>query len=292
MAEVKKPAPIGLQWQLAFAAASGCGATIFVQPMDLVKNRMQTNKGLGVGTCVKSIIQTDGVLGMWGGLSAGLLRQCTYTTVRLGVFRKMEENYKPDTFFGKLGLGATAGFIGSLFGNPAEIALIRMCADGNLPKAEQRGYTSAFNALSRIVKEEGILTLWRGSIPTIARAIVVNAAQLGTYAQAKESLKSQAGMQEGLSLHFAAAMVSGLITTIASMPVDIVKTRLQNQKFVDGVPEYKGIADVFGRIIKNEGVLSLWSGFLPYYFRLGPHTVLTFIFVEQIRNLYIRQRGY
>ena len=31
-------------------------------------------------------------------------------------------------------------------------------------------------------------------------------------------------------MHFIAAMISGLVTTIASMPVDIVKTRLQNQK--------------------------------------------------------------
>lgn len=191
------------------------------------------------------MIKADGITGMWTGLSAGLLRQCTYTTVRLGVYRKMEESYKPGTFLGKLAMGASAGFVGSLFGNPAEVCLIRMCADGNLPKAEQRGYTSAGNALSRIVyvindtryiciklfyrKEEGLSTLWRGSTPTIARAIVVNAAQLGTYSQAKESIK-EAGVPEGLTLHFTAAMISGLITTIASMPVDIVKTRLQNQK--------------------------------------------------------------
>jgi len=284
----QKPVSISLPWQLAFAAASGCGATILVQPMDLVKNRMQTNKGLGVGQCVKSVIATDGIRGMWTGLSAGLLRQCTYTTVRLGVYRKMEESYKPDNFAGKLGMGASAGFIGSLFGNPAEICLIRMCADGNLPKHEQRGYKNAGDALRRIVAEEGLLTLWRGSTPTIARAIVVNAAQLGTYSQAKESLKQSGGFTEGIGLHFCASMISGLITTIASMPVDIVKTRLQNQKYVDGVPEYKGVVDVFGKIIKNEGVLSLWSGFMPYYLRLGPHTVLTFIFLEQIKNLYLK----
>lgn len=46
MTEQKKT--IGLGWQLGFAAVSGCGATVVVQPMDLVKNRMQTSKGLGV----------------------------------------------------------------------------------------------------------------------------------------------------------------------------------------------------------------------------------------------------
>jgi solute carrier family 25 oxoglutarate transporter 11 len=284
---MSEPASISLGWNLAFAAVSGSGATVVVQPMDLVKNRMQTNKSLTVGKCVSGIIKNDGILKMWTGLGAGILRQCSYTTVRLGVYRKLEEKYKPKSFGQKLGLGATAGFIGSLFGNPAEVCLIRMTADGNLPKEEQRGYTSVANALSRIIKEEGVLTLWRGAAPTIARAIVVNAAQLGTYSQAKQSVKANWGMEEGIKLHFTAAMISGLVTTIASMPVDITKTRLQNQKFVDGKPEYRGVADVFTKIIRNEGFFALWKGFFPYYFRLGPHTVLTFIFVEQCRNIYL-----
>jgi len=81
-------------------------------------------------------------------------------------------------------------------------------------------------------------------------------------------------------------MISGLVTTIASMPVDIMKTRLQSMKYVDGVPEYKGAGDVLAKVIKNEGFFSLWKGFTPYYFRLGPHTVLTFIFLEQANMAY------
>lgn len=45
---------------------------------------------------------------------------------------------------------------------------------------------------------------------------------------------------EGIFLHFCASMISGLITTAASMPVDIAKTRIQNMKIIDGKPEYKG----------------------------------------------------
>jgi len=100
---------------------------------------------------VGNIIKSDGITGLWTGLSAGILRQCSYTTVRLGVYRQLEQNYSPKTFGEKLALGGTAGFVGSLFGNPAEVALIRMCADGNKPKNEQRGYTSVSNALIRIM---------------------------------------------------------------------------------------------------------------------------------------------
>lgn len=46
-------------------------------------------------------------------------------------------------------------------------------------------------------------------------------------------------MPDGVKLHFCASMISGLLTTLASMPVDIVKTRIQNMKVVNGVPEYR-----------------------------------------------------
>lgn len=63
-----------------------------------------------------------------------------------------------------------------------------MTADGRLPPAERRNYKHVGDALVRMAREEGILTLWRGAVPTMARAMVVNAAQLASYSQAKQSL--------------------------------------------------------------------------------------------------------
>lgn len=133
----------------------------------------------------------------------------------------------------------------------------------------------------------------------MGRAMVVNAAQLSSYSQAKQ-LILQTGylkdgknfetftlyVKDGVFCHFLASMFSGLVTTIASMPVDIAKTRIQNMKIIDGKPEYKGAIDVMLKVIKYEGVSALWKGFTPYYFRLGPHTVLTFIFLEQMNKWY------
>ena len=192
----------------------------------------------------------------------------------------------PPPFFTKAGIGLVAGGCGAVIGTPAEIALIRMSADGALPVAERRNYTSVFNALSRISSEEGVLTLWRGAGPTVARAMVVNAAQLASYSQAKEAFRSVLGWSDGVGLHFCASMISGLVTTTASMPVDILKTRIQNMKIIDGKPEFKGAFDALGSLVKSEGVFALWKGFLPYYSRLGPHTVLTFIFLEQMNKAY------
>ena len=59
-------------------------------------------------------------------------------------------------------------------------------------------------------------------------------------------------------------------------------------KIIDGKPEYKGAVDVIARVIRSEGFLAWRKGFTPYYARVGPHTVLTFIFLEQLNIGYKR----
>ena len=85
------------------------------------------------------------------------------------------------TFFQKAYSAVFAGFIGSLVGNPADLALVRMQADSRLPMAERRNYNNVVDAFRRIVKEEGFLALWRGATPTVIRAVVLNLAMLSSY---------------------------------------------------------------------------------------------------------------
>ncbi|CAG2174680.1 unnamed protein product [Oppiella nova] len=283
-----------------FGGTAGMLATCFVQPFDLIKNRMQLSgegrKGKEFKTsfhAIRAVVKNEGVGGLYVGLSAGLLRQATYATVRLGIysslFEKVSADYgKPPGFMGKAVIGMIAGGIGAFVGTPAEVSLIRMTSDGRLPAAERRNYTNVFNALSRITREEGVLTLWRGCVPTITRAMVVNAAQLASYSQSKQTLLSTKYFSDNIMCHFMASMISGLFTAGVSMPVDIAKTRLQNMKIIAGKPEYKNAFDVIARVVRNEGVLALWKGFTPYYGRVGPHTVLAFIFLEQANQSYKR----
>ena len=50
-----------------------------------------------------------------------------------------------------------------------------------------------------------------------------------------------------------------------------------------------GAVDCLLKCVRQEGVQSLWKGFLPYYMRLGPHTVLTFVILEQLNRAYDQQ---
>jgi len=278
--------------KFAMGGMSGMSATLFVQPLDLVKNRMQLSGEGGSAKLYKnsfdavtSIVRNEGITGIYAGLSAGLLRQATYTTARMGIYQSLLDKFSDNNaislgFFKKAAIGIFSGGVAAFIGTPTEVALIRMSTDGKLPVDQRKGYSNAFNAIFRIAKEEKVTALWQGAGPTVIRAMVVNGAQLAAYSQAKENLLGTNYFKEGILLHFCASMISGLITTIASMPVDIVKTRVQRAS------GKANAVQIFTGIIKNEGLFSLWKGFTPYYARLGPHTVLTFIFLEQFNKLY------
>jgi len=294
----QKPIPKSVKF--LHGGLAGMGATCIVQPLDLIKNRMQVSKPGQFSSsfaCGASIIKNEGISAIYTGLSAGLLRQISYTTTRLGVytslldssFAKGKDGTETPGLGKKILFGMTAGGIGAVVGTPAEVALIRMTSDGRLPEAERRNYKNGVDALFRIAREEGVGTLWKGCAPTVGRAMILNAAQLSSYTQIKQIFMKNYGLSDGLLCHFCSAMCSGLISTIVSMPVDIVKTRIQSMKpDANGKMPYSGPINCFGSIVKNEGVLSLWKGFTPYYFRLGPHTVFTFIFLEQLIKLYRR----
>ncbi|GMR50357.1 hypothetical protein PMAYCL1PPCAC_20552, partial [Pristionchus mayeri] len=282
-----------------FGGTAGMGSTLVVQPLDLVKNRMQLSGTSGKREyrssihALTSIVRNEGVRTVYTGLSAGLLRQASYTTVRLGIYTWLFEKFSSEkgtpSFLKKASIAMTAGACGAFIGTPAEIALIRMTGDGRLPADQRRNYKNAFEAIARIGREEGVATLWRGCIPTVMRAMVVNVAQLATYSQAKEGIASLGVIPAGIATHFAAAMVSGFTTAFASMPVDIAKTRIQSMRTINGVPEYKNGLDVILKVIKNEGVFALWKGFTPCYMRIGPYTVLTFLILEQMNRAYYTQ---
>lgn len=249
----------------------------------------------GLISTFQSVTANEGFFGLYQGLSAALFRQVTYTTARLGMFGVLKEymsvDGQPLPFYKKAFAGMIAGGVGAVVGTPAEVALVRMTADGRLPVAERRGYTSVFNALARVTREEGVTTLWRGTMPTVGRAMVLNIAQLATYDQAKEMILSTGVVGDHIGAHIMASICSGFAATAASIPLDNAKTRVQNMRVINGVPEYTGMLDALRKTAAKDGVLGLWNGFTPYFFRLGPHTIITFICLEQLKIAYYRRQA-
>ena len=149
-----------------------------------------------------------------------------------------------------------------------------------------------FDALSRVVREEGVLNLWRGSTPTVVRAMVVNMAHLATYDEAKDRICKATGRARGdFGVQLAASSSSGLAIVVTSLPVDTVKTRMMNMRpLPDGSLPYSSALDCLVKTVRVEGVARLYSGFGAYFARCAPHAMCTLLFAEELNRRYKQLR--
>ncbi|RWR72637.1 mitochondrial dicarboxylate/tricarboxylate transporter DTC-like protein [Cinnamomum micranthum f. kanehirae] len=291
--EKPKPKPSGV-WPtikpFVNGGASGMLATCVIQPIDMIKVRIQLGQGSGVYVA-RTMLRDEGFGAFYKGLSAGLLRQATYTTARLGSFRILTNKAvaandgKPLPLYQKALCGLTAGAIGASVGSPADLALIRMQADATLPLAQRRNYTNAFHALYRIVADEGVLALWKGAGPTVVRAMALNMGMLASYDQSVELFKDSLGFGEASTVVGASA-VSGFFAAACSLPFDYVKTQIQKmQPDATGKYPYTGSLDCAMKTLKSGGPFKLYTGFPVYCIRIAPHVMMTWIFLNQIQKL-------
>ncbi|CAK0899319.1 unnamed protein product [Prorocentrum cordatum] len=229
-------------------ALSGMVATTCIQPIDMVKVRIQlmagTAEAAGPVTIASNIPGgNEGLAAFYTGLTAGLTRQIVYTGARLGLFDSFTASMKTpgkSLSFGENAVCALgAGGLAAVVGNPADLALIRMQADSMKPVAERAGYTNVFTAMALIVKKEGPAGLMAGWIPTSTRAMALNFGMLAFNASSKDVLKGYG--VTGAPLTFGASAIAGFFASFFSLPFDFVKTQMQKQKPdpVTGELQYK-----------------------------------------------------
>ncbi|KAG0606906.1 hypothetical protein M758_9G177800 [Ceratodon purpureus] len=244
----------------------------------------------GVGL---NVARSEGVQALYSGVSATLLRQALYSSTRMGLYEYLKRQWRDDTqegsglpLYKKVTAALVAGASGAIVGNPADLAMVRMQADGRLPMNERRNYTGVGNALLRMVNQDGVLSLWTGSAPTVTRAMLVTAAQLATYDQIKDAITANHMVPEGLATQVVASCGAGILASVASNPIDVVKTRVMNMKVAEGeAAPYRGALDCAVKTVRAEGPMALYKGFIPTVTRQGPFAIVLFLSLEQIKRV-------
>ncbi|KAI6153279.1 mitochondrial carrier [Pisolithus tinctorius] len=275
-------------WLGGIAASMAASIT---HPLDLTKIRMQT---LGPAAQPPSMIAVmraslgeSGLRSFYTGLSASLLRQMSYTLVRLGSYEEMKRrmSLRGPLATGKLLLAAAAaGALGGIAGNPADILLVRMTSD-SLKRPEKRyGYRNALTGLVSLLKEEGIKGIYRGLGTNTARAVLMNISQVGSYDFFKATLLKRRlplvnyQFQDNFSLHSVASFAAATCGTTVCSPADVIRTRIMASS-----AQASPIRIVM-RSLREEGPMFMFKGWCPAFMRLGPNTVLMFVFYEQLKR--------
>ncbi|RXM92509.1 Solute carrier family 25 member 35 [Acipenser ruthenus] len=180
--------------------------------------------------------------------------------VRLGSFAVIESAGYIHTEDGRviagksIAAGATAGVIGAVMGSPVYLGMVQ--------------------ALLRIQKQHGILGLWRGASAAVPRVTVGSASQLYSFTASKEFIRDlQIFPSDSWLVALSAGMVSSVVVVVAMTPFDVGLL-------------YRGFVDCFMKTVRKESLLGLYKGIGASYFRLGPHTVLSLLFWNELRKFY------
>lgn len=249
-------------------------------PLDLAKVRLQMAPARG-GTLVGTLIhvfKNEGFAKLYSGLSASVLRQLTYSTVRFGVYEKLKEvvmaspsSSSTPSMGVLIGLAMVAGGIGGAAGNPADVMNVRMQHDMALPSAQRRNYRNAFEGILRMTKEEGPRSLFKGLGPNISRGVLMTASQVASYDGFKNMLLRTGAFGDTLSTHFTASFLAALTAVTVTSPVDVIKTQVMS---ASGAKK-QGFFKIVLHTVQQEGIGFAFRGWVPSFMRLGPLTIVS-----------------
>eukprot|EP00470_Lotharella_oceanica_P000962 CAMPEP_0170170152 /NCGR_PEP_ID=MMETSP0040_2-20121228/3117_1 /TAXON_ID=641309 /ORGANISM="Lotharella oceanica, Strain CCMP622" /LENGTH=236 /DNA_ID=CAMNT_0010409355 /DNA_START=84 /DNA_END=794 /DNA_ORIENTATION=+ len=226
--------------KMALAGAANMSAAAITNPIDVIKVRMQLEGELssakgrrfpGFLPTAGIIVQREGILGLYKGLAASLMREGSYSSIRLGLYDPMKEIFgatdpNNTALWQKIAAGACTGAIGSALANPTDLVKIRMQSDiyAGPPPINAEGtvtaprYSSAIAAFREIARTEGIAALWTGVRATTQRAAILTATQIPSYDHSKHFILNAGWMEEGIALHMACSMFAGFMTATITSP--------------------------------------------------------------------------
>lgn len=220
---------------------------------------------------VRHILGADGIPGLYHGLSASLLRQLTYSTVRFGIYEDVKTRLTRQNGGAQpslpvlVALSCASGFAGGISGNAADICNVRMQHDAVLPHAHRRNYSHALHGMVAMARDEGLMSWFRGVWPNSMRAAAMTSSQLASYDTFKTMLIGYTPLTDNLTTHFTASFLAGVMAATVTSPIDVIKTRVMSQS-----GKSVSLVTLLKEITAAEGLGWMFKGWVPSFLRLGP----------------------
>ncbi|KAJ8484426.1 hypothetical protein OPV22_016911 [Ensete ventricosum] len=147
-------------------AAAGIMSTLICHPLEVLKDRLTVNRETypSISLALSKIYKNDGIGGLYAGLSPTLIGMLPYSTCFYFMYDTMKNSYcqtkqkKSLNRAEMLIIGALAGLTASTISFPLEVARKRLMV-GSL-RGKCPPHMAA--ALSEVVREEGLMGLYRG----------------------------------------------------------------------------------------------------------------------------------
>lgn len=296
-----------------YGGAASITAEFGTFPIDTTKTRLQIqgqkhdqqfNKLRYNGMCdaFMKIARQEGVKALYSGIWPAVLRQATYGTIKFGTYYTLKklttehgiliDGHGNERVWCNVVCAVTAGAISAAIATPTDVLKVRMQVHG-----QGTGHIGLFGCFRDIYRYEGVAGLYKGLGPTAQRAAIIAAVELPVYDFCKLHLMETFG--DHVANHFISSFIASLGSAVASTPIDVIRTRLMNQRGVARAGPtssnaaqsvstrlYKGSIDCGIQTVRNEGFSALYKGFVPAWLRMGPWNIIFFITYEQLKQFY------
>uniref|UniRef100_A0A8C3VKJ4 Uncoupling protein 3 n=1 Tax=Catagonus wagneri TaxID=51154 RepID=A0A8C3VKJ4_9CETA len=276
------------------AGAAACFADLLTFPLDTAKVRLQIQgenqaarsaQYRGVLGTILTMVRNEGPRSLYNGLVAGLQRQMSFASVRIGLYDSVKQLYTPkgsdhSSVTTRILAGCTTGAMAVTCAQPTDVVKVRFQASMHSGPGSNRKYSGTMDAYRTIAREEGVRGLWKGILPNITRNAIVNCAEMVTYDIIKEKVLDYHLLTDNLPCHFVSAFGAGFCATVVASPVDVVKTRYMNSP----PGQYQSPLHCMLRMVTREGPTAFYKGFTPSFLRLGSWNVVMFVTYEQLKR--------
>ncbi|QRW09270.1 mitochondrial carrier protein [Ceratobasidium sp. AG-Ba] len=170
---------IKLMWEIIAGGTAGGCQVLFTNPLEIVKIRLQVQGEAAklegaVPRGAVHIVRQLGLLGLYKGATACLLRDIPFSAIYFPAYAHMKKDVFNEGYHGKkLGFGETllsagiAGMPAAYLATPADVIKTRLQVEARTGQTTYKGITDAF---TKIMREEGPKAFFKGGIARVVRS--------------------------------------------------------------------------------------------------------------------------
>merc|ERR1712000_348818 len=240
---------------------------LLIQNQDeMIKAGRLSSRYTGIGDCFKRTAADEGVMSLWRGNTANVIRYFPTQALNFAFrdkfkkmfgFKKERDGYAL-WMAGNLASGGAAGATSMLLVYSLDYARTRLANDAkNAKSGGDRQFNGLVDVYRKTLASDGIAGLYRGFMPSVTGVIVYRGLYFGLYDSIKPVVL--VGSLEG---NFLASFLLGWTVTttagVASYPLDTIRRRMMMTS--GEAVKYKSSLDAASQIVAKEGVKSLFKG--------------------------------
>lgn len=291
MVSVRDAMPTYVKELIAGGAAGGFAKTV-VAPLERIKILRQTRYGnfqsLGVMRSLQFILNSEGILGLFKGNGASVIRVVPYAALHFMAYEQYRRwiiDHYPLASSGAavdLLAGSVAGGTAVLCTYPLDLARTRLAYQVSDASRGISVYKGIGDVFSKVLKESGFKGLYRGVGPTLSGMLPYAGLKFYIYEKLKGSLPDEG--QNSVSAKLACGAVAGLVGQTFTYPLDVVRRQMQVQIAGPTKQGYTSTFDGLVSIVRLQGPRQLFAGLSINYIKLVPSVAISFATYDGLKS--------